>query len=209
MPGEEVAGVAGKKEEMRKKSGKKSGKKIIELEREDTPSTASRSPSPSGEARGKSKRNKVRPTYRGRPKKYRTAAALAKAVTAYFDSISRVAPLSDPMTLEPIRDDEGNQIETVQWLKPPTETALALFIGVDPRTWTNYRDDPELGGVVEWAKEICKGFLLEQLVTRTRGSVNGIIFALGNYGMKEQSEVDINNKTVEQWLAELGGGGEF
>lgn len=184
------------------KKKKNAGKKVIELEQKGKDAPAA----PSGK---KPKRNKVRPTYRGRPKKYKTAAALAKAVTGYFDSISRVAPLSDPMTLEPIRDDAGNQIETVQWLKPPTETALALFIGVDPRTWTNYRDDPELGGVVEWAKEICKGFLLEQLVTRTRGSVNGIIFALGNYGMKEQSEVDINNKTVEQWLAEQGGGGEY
>lgn len=195
---------------------KNTGLKVIELERKgkNAPSTAARSPSPSGEAGGeagsdavagekakKPKRNTVRPTYRGRPKKYKTAAALAKAVTAYFDSISRVAPLSDPMTLEPIRDEEGNQIETVQWLKPPTETALALFIGVDPRTWTNYRADPELGPVVEWAKEICKGFLLEQLVTRTRGSVNGLIFALGNYGMKDQVAVEHSGMTLEEFVS--------
>lgn len=177
------------------KKNNKPGKKVISLaQTEET-------------KKGKAKRNKVRPTYRGRPKKYATAKALAEAVTTYFDSISRVAPLSDPMTLEPIRDDQGNQIETVQWLKPPTETALALHIGVDPRTWTNYRDDPELGPVVEWAKEICKGFLLEQLVTRTRGSVNGLIFALGNYGMKEQTAVEHSGLSLEEFVA--GGKAEF
>lgn len=170
------------------------GKKVISLESREDQSA-------------KKKRSPVRPKYRGRPKKYATAKALAKAVTAYFDSISRVAPLCDPMTLEPIRDDRGNQIETVQWLKPPTETALALYIGVDPRTWTNYRDDPELGPVVEWAKEICKGFLLEQLVTRTRGSVNGLIFALGNYGMRDQVAVEHSGLSLEEFVA--GGKAEF
>lgn len=177
------------------KKNNKPGKKAVSLAQPEEPKN------------GKIKRNKVRPTYRGRPKKYATAKALAKAVTAYFDSISLVAPLSDPMTLEPIRDDQGNQIKTVQWLKPPTETALALYIGVDPRTWTNYRDDPELGPVVEWAKEICKGFLLEQLVTRTRGSVNGLIFALGNYGMKEQTAVEHSGLSLEEFVA--GGKAEF
>lgn len=184
------------------KKNNKPGKKVISLERQQGSTPVQ---DPNGEA--KKKRSKARPTYRGRPKKYATANALAKAVTGYFDSISRVAPLADPVTLEPIRDDQGNQIETVQWLKPPTETALALHIGVDPRTWTNYRDDPELGPVVEWAKEICKGFLLEQLVTRQKGSVNGLIFALGNYGMKEQTAVEHSGLTLEEFTA--GGKAEF
>lgn len=175
------------------------GKKVISLDQRKGGAPA---PDPAGK-----KRSKARPTFRGRPKKYATANALAKAVTGYFDSISRVVPLADPMTLEPIRDDRGDPVETVQWLKPPTETALALHIGVDPRTWTNYRDDPDLGPVVEWAKEICKGFLLEQLVTRQRGSVNGLIFALGNYGMKEQTAVEHSGLTLEEFTA--GGKAEF
>lgn len=156
---------------------------------------------------GKPKRSPVRPKFRGRPKKYASANALARAVTAYFDSISVVVPMADPMTGKPVLDAQGGRMEQVQWLKPPTETALALHIGVDPRTWTNYRDDPELGPVVEWAKEICKGFLLEQLVTRQKGSVNGLIFALGNYGMREQAEVEVKNQTLEEFIA--GKGQEF
>ena len=159
-------------------------------------------PEPQGAEGGKKvARSPVRPKFRGRPKKYATAKALAKAATEYFDSISRVVTMCDPATQQPIRGDDGNPIETVQWLRPPTETALALHIGVDPRTWTNYRDDPELGPAVEWAKEICKAYLLEQLVTRTQGSTNGLIFALGNYGMKEQVAVEHSGTTLEDFIA--------
>ena len=171
------------------KKDNKPGQKVIALVSQEDPKG------------GKPKRSPVRPRFRGRPKKYATANALAKAVTAYFDSISRVVLMCDPMTQQPIRDEQGNQVETVQLLKPPTETALALAIGVDPRTWTNYRDDPELGPVVEWAKEICKAYLLEQLVTRQKGSVNGLIFALGNYGMKEQQSVEVSGLTLEEFIA--------
>ena len=171
------------------KKNNKPGEKVISLVPPEDPKG------------GKQKRSPARPKFRGRPKKYATANALAKAVTGYFDSVSRVVLLCDPVTQKPIRDEQGNHVETVQWLRPPTETALALHIGVDPRTWTNYRDDPELGPVVEWAKEICKGYLLEQLVTRQKGSVNGLIFALGNYGMKEQQSVEVSGLTLEEFIA--------
>ena len=183
--------VAGRK----KKTGKGPGGvgAVLYLEKKPGPQGA--------EVGKKATRSPVRPKFRGRPKKYATAKALAKAATEYFDSISRVVTMCDPATQQPIRGDDGNPIETVQWLRPPTETALALHIGVDPRTWTNYRDDPELGPVVEWAKEICKAYLLEQLVTRTQGSTNGLIFALGNYGMKEQQSVEVSGLTLEEFVA--------
>lgn len=188
MRGQEVAGLAGKQKE-------KTGKKAAGLDGQ--------------EKQKKPPRSKARPTYRGAPRKYNTPGALARACQGYFDSISLVTPMLDPVTGQPVRNDAGELIETVRWLRPPTETALALHIGIDPRTWTNYRDREDLGPVVAWAKEICKSYLLEQLVTRQKGSVNGIIFALGNYGMKEQSEVEFKNKTLEEWLQEQGGAGEF
>lgn len=161
-----------------------------------------------GHIRGKAKHSAVRPRFRGRPRTYATANALARAAAGYFDSISQIVPMLDPWTGEPVLDDDGNVREQVQWLKPPTETALALHIGVNPRTWTNYRDDPELGPVVEWAKEICKSFLLEKLVTREKGNVNGLIFVLeNNYGMRERMAVEHSGPTLEEFTA--GGRAEF
>lgn len=204
--------MAGKKEETRKKSGKKSGKKVIELEREDTTSTASRSPSPSGEARKlKAPKKAFKYPGRGAPKVYATAEELAKGCEKYFASISRVEPLCNPVTGEQEINSLGKPIERVVWLSQPSMGGLARSLGVSDRTLRNYAEDTDgLGPVVEWAKGVCRDWLLEEVTTREKGSLNGLIFVLeNNYGMKEQLSVEHGGPTLEQWLSEQGGGGGF
>ena len=202
--------MAGKKEETRKKSGKKSGKKVIELEREDTPSTASRSPSPSGEARKpKAPKKAFKYPGRGAPKVYATVEELARGCERYFASISRVETVRNPVTGEPELSSLGKPIERVVWLSQPSMGGLARSLGVSDRTLRNYAEDTEnLGPVVEWAKGVCRDWLLEEVTTRDKGSLNGLIFVLeNNYGMKEQLSVEHGGPTLEQWLSEQGGGG--
>ena len=202
----EVAGVAGKKEGTRKKAGKKSGKKVIEPERKgkDTPASAS------GEA-GKPKTQKKAFKYpgRGAPKVYATAEKLARGCERYFASISRVEPLCNPVTGEQELNSLGKPIERVVWLSQPSMGGLARSLGVSDRTLRNYAEDTEnLGPVVEWAKGVCRDWLLEEVTTRDKGSLNGLIFVLeNNYGMKEQLSVEHGGPTLEQWLSEQGGGG--
>ena len=199
----EVAAVAGKKEETRKKSGKKAGKKVIELEQKgkDVPDA------PAGK---KSKRAFKYPG-RGAPKVYATAEELARGCEKYFASISRVEPLCNPVTGEQELNSLGKPIERVVWLSQPSMGGLARSLGVSDRTLRNYAEDTEnLGPVVEWAKGVCRDWLLEEVTTRDKGSLNGLIFVLeNNYGMKEQLSVEHGGPTLEQWLAEQGGGGGF
>lgn len=145
---------------------------------------------------------------RGRPKEYAKAEELAKAVEKYFASITVTEPVIDILTGEPLKNDLGKPVDVVRWLKPPTEGALARSLGITGRTWTNYRDDPELAPVVEWAKDIIRDYLIERLVTREKGNVNGLIFVLqNNYGMKDQVAVEHSGLSLEEFVA--GGKAEF
>lgn len=153
------------------------------------------------------KEKKTQLKYRGpgAPKKYDTPEKLARGVEKYFASISVTEDLVDILTGEPMRNDLGQPLEVTRWLKPPGEGALARFLGISGRTWTNYREDEELGPVVEWAKEIIRDYLLEKLITREKGNVNGLIFVLeNNYGMKEQKAVEVSGPTIEEFIAGAG-----
>lgn len=155
--------------------------------------------------RKKSKNRMIWPGRAGRPPAYETAVDLAKGVEKYFASVSVTEDLIDILTGEPVMSDLGKPLQVTRWLRPPSEGALARFLGISLRTWTNYRDNEQLGPVVEWAKDIIRDYLLEKLVTREKGNVNGLIFVLeNNYGMKERSEVELRNQTLEEFLTGAG-----
>lgn len=210
-----------------------------------TPSTAARSPSPSGEASGAGKKPKeeagkkagkktgekaadqekkpkapkraFRYPGRGAPKIYATAEALARGCEKYFASISVVEELCNPVTGEQELSSLGKPIERVVWLMQPSMGALARSLGISDRTLRNYGEDtadPDGSGntkaaVVEWAKGICRDYLLEQVTTREKGSLNGLIFVLeNNFGMKEQLSVEHSGERIEEYLARLEAGAE-
>lgn len=215
----------------------------------DTPSTAARSPSPSGETREgaaekkpkvgkklkeeagkktgekgadqekkpKAPKRAFRYPGRGAPKIYADAEALARGCEKYFASISLVEELRNPVTGEPELSSLGKPVERVVWLMQPSMGALARSLGISDRTLRNYAedtDDPTGTGktkaaVVEWAKGICRDWLLEQVTTREKGSLNGLIFVLeNNFGMKEQVAVEHSGERIEEYLARLEAGAE-
>ena len=156
---------------------------------------------PEGEKKTKAGKKAFKYPGRGAPKIYATAEELAKGCEKYFASISRVAQDWNSITGGPELSSLGKPIERVVWLVQPSMGALARSLGIDERTLRNYGQDEELGPVVEWAKGICRDWLLEQVTTREKGSLNGLIFVLeNNYGMREQIAMEHSGPSLEEFL---------
>lgn len=129
----------------------------------------------------------------GRPKKY-TKKKLEKEVKNYFDSISFTENAVDEFGKE-ILNDIGEPIKYRAYIRPPSISALCLYLEIEKRTWANYAEDPDLAPVVENTKARVEAYLEEQLTVREKG-VQGIIFNLqNNYGWKNKQEVELGEKT--------------
>lgn len=190
MPGEEVAAVAGKK---KKNAGKKDGK--------------SGSAAVAGEKAKKPKRA-FKYAGRGAPKVYSDPVKLAKDCEKYFASISRVEVVTDAKG-KPILNSLDKEVEEIFWLKKPSMGGLADFLGITDRTLRNYEQDESLGPVLEWAKGVCKSWLMDQVTNPAVKNVKGTIFVLENcYGMKEQVAVEHSGERIEEYLARLEAGAE-
>lgn len=127
----------------------------------------------------------------GRPKTYRTPAALRRAVGAYFDSIEFTRDVS-----------AGNKkIKLTDYAQPPGIGALCLHLGISRRTWANYCDEkkyPMFAPICEEAKLRIEAYLENELVSRQKGSLQGIIFNLqNNYDWKQKNEIELGEKTRE------------
>ena len=89
----------------------------------------------------------------GRPKKY-TKKKLREETERYFRSISRTIPARDD-TGGIIRNDDGDEIQLLQYVVPPSIAGLCLQLGIDRSTWQNYADPtlhPELADVAAEAR---------------------------------------------------------
>ena len=193
LPGEEVADVAGKKK-------KNAGKKVITLGQagQDTPAAPS----------GKKPKRAFKYAGRGAPKVYSDPVKLAKDCEKYFASISRVEVVTDAKG-KPILNSLDKEVEEVFWLKKPSMGGLADFLGITDRTLRNYEQDESLGPVLEWAKGVCKSWLMDQVTNPAIKNVKGTIFVLENcYGMKEQVAVEHSGERIEEYLARLEAGAE-
>lgn len=132
----------------------------------------------------------------GRPKKY-TRKSLEKAVKEYFNSISFTQKAVDQFG-EEICNDAGEPITYRAFIRPPSISALCLYLGIEKRTWANYAEDPDMAPVVEHTKAQVEAYLEEQLTIREKG-VQGIIFNLqNNYGWKNKQEVELGEKTRKE-----------
>lgn len=125
----------------------------------------------------------------GRPKKYKTEAAFRKAVSGYFDGITVMAEM----------EIFGQVVKRLCYTEPPSVSALCLQLGINRRTWANYSDpekNPEFADVCEEVKLRIEAYLENELISRTKGSVQGIIFDLqNNHDWKQKSEVELGEKT--------------
>ena len=132
----------------------------------------------------------------GRPKKY-TRKKLREETERYFRSISRTIPARDD-TGSIIRNDDGDEIQILQYVVPPSIAGLCLQLGIDRSTWQNYADPalhPELADVAAEARARIEAYLEQELLTREKG-LQGIIFNLqNNYGWRQKQEVELGDKT--------------
>lgn len=157
----------------------------------------------------------------GRKRKYETARAFAKAVNAYFASISYLEPVEtevplmhqDPKTGRnvPERDADGHVVyEKVQlltedgkeatvrrWIEAPSITGLCLYLGFSGsrETWRQYAKLEEYAEVCEMAKSRVEEYLTQQLGGK---GANGAKFALEhNFNWKERVEHSLDEKTAK------------
>lgn len=161
----------------------------------------------------------------GRPKKY-TAKKLREQVDAYFDSISRVTPVLIPeptgefdrfghevVRMVPAVNRLGEEMTRIEYLIPPSVGGLCEYLGIHRDTWAEYSDHeahPEFSDTTMRARGRMQAWNEEQLLTRSGRDCKGIIFNLeNNYGYREKLDVQSRDKTVEEFLAEMGGGGGF
>ena len=150
----------------------------------------------------------------GRNRKYKTAAALRRAVWDYFDSISKIEPVMERYptgNLDAWGHDEykwrqatnqaGEVVSRRVFHVPPTAAGIREHLGISKSTWAEYGDrklHPELCEVVEEAREVLQKWREEQLLTRAGKDVRGIIFDLqANYGMSERKTVDLGDQAAK------------
>ncbi len=140
----------------------------------------------------------------GKPKKF-TARTLARAVDAYFDSITREVEVTEQVDTgrrdgqghrifetKPVANKLGQTVRVTEYLVPPSVRELCCSLGITRATWSNYADPdkhPELAGIVEEARERMRAWNERELVTRPGKDVRGIIFNLqANYGCGVKAE---------------------
>ena len=112
----------------------------------------------------------------GRPKKY-TKKKLREETERYFRSISRTI-LARDNTGGIIRNDDGDEIQILQYVVPPSIAGLCLQLGIDRSTWQNYADPalhPELADVAAEARARIEAYLEQELLTREKG-LQGMIY---------------------------------
>ena len=142
---------------------------------------------------------------RGRPLSIKTPTELQRAIDKYFSSISYREPVRDPFGTI-MTDMDGDFIERTIYISPPDVMSLCLFLGISDGTWENYCDEnkhPDFAPVCKKARMRMEAYLREVLVTREKGSLQGVIFNLqNNYGWRDKKTVDLGEETRDA-LAEM------
>ena len=124
-----------------------------------------------------------------RPRKY-TPNTLKKAVNGYFDSISRLVPLTEKRNTGR-KDSDGHVIYE--------EVPVLKHLGIHRSTWADYCDaqlHPEFSDTTTHARGRMRAWLEEQLLTRK--DVKGIVFDLqNNYGYHDKKEIELGGRAAK------------
>lgn len=115
-------------------------------------------------------------------RKYKSAAALAKAINTYLRSIRTKDAAK-------CKNVDGGRIEYETYVIPPTLGDIVHVLGISRQTWARYANG-ELGEdykrVCEDAKNECERYLERELLTRRKG-IDGVKFNLQcNHGWSEK-----------------------
>lgn len=156
----------------------------------------------------------------GRKRKYRTAAALERAVAAYFASISYETPAVIPTPTGEVDQDgkvkwktivlhektrdpgiKGKQITVTKWLRPPSMAGLMLYLGISKETWSSYGGLDGCKDVVERARARMEDYWSTKLDGK---GAQGAKFALSCcYGWREGGGSDAGSREAVQIIDDL------
>lgn len=128
----------------------------------------------------------------GRPRKY-SCEEFRVAVERYFDSITSVVDVKDENG-KLILNRLGEPIRHTIYFVPPSVSGICVALEIDRSTFDNYANDenhPEYGKVINWAKQLIRAYLEEELLTRRKG-IQGVIFNLqNNFDWRDKREVEL------------------
>lgn len=147
----------------------------------------------------------------GREKKY-TPRTLEREVNTYFRKIRRTVKVFDYVPTgehtkrgTPImkaieaKDDDGNTMKTVEYVTPPSLSALCLHLGISRTTWAKYARDESMAYIVEAARLETETYWTGQLSGK---NAQGAKFALQNAcgwrgTWSEKLEVDLTDPATK------------
>ena len=129
-----------------------------------------------------------------RYKKYRSDKALREAVTAYFDSISRIRTVMEVYNTgekdkwghfvqeqRPVTNAMGEPMKEREYVIPPTVGGLCGYLGISRDTWAAYCNreaNPQFAETTAWAREQLLSWREKELMTRSDKDVKGLLFDL-------------------------------
>lgn len=134
---------------------------------------------------GESSIEVIEPRPVGRPKKYQTAAEMEVKIDEYFDWCDQ--------QLEVTHDAKGN--EKILH-KPYTVSGLCLYLDMDRVTLLEYQDLDEYSSTIKKAKVRIENNLEENIMNGKSNPIFGIFSMKNNFGWKDKTEVDINQKSL-------------
>lgn len=122
---------------------------------------------------------------KGQPLKFKTVELLDKAISKYFDDISK----NNKLYLKH-KGEKKNQYEE----QIPTMSGLAVALGVDRKTLVNYGNKDAYFHTIKKARSLIEE-VMEQRLMKGKGSTIGHIFALkNNYDWHDKQEQDLTSK---------------
>lgn len=122
----------------------------------------------------------------GRPPKWETPEQLQRDVDLYFETEAKVI----------VGYDDGEPIYAFQ----PTMSGLALALGVDRKTITNYANKDEYFPAIKKARDMVENALERHLYGK---NVTGAIFNLkNNFGWADKQDLTIGNADGETFKTE-------
>ena len=154
----------------------------------------------------------------GRPKKWQSPEILEKLIDNYFKSISYEKPV---IVKEFDRDENGNkikgdngkyisketyvtnrlgeQMQEIIYVKQPTITGLALYLGTSRRVLMEYENNDEFSNTIKKAKTMIENTYEEGLMTKNS---TGAIFALKNFDWTDKKQIETND--ISEFFKNMG-----